>query len=119
MRNEDTSPVDPPASALIDVIVNEDISVVYDRCASLSVLPRMVPHVDEVVPLEPAGVRYRCRGKRAGRPVEWDIEVIERVENEKIAWRNINHPECDSAAVVRLMSVAPRYTRLVYRLDRL
>ena len=79
----------------------------------------MVPQLDKVVPLEPTGVRYRCQGKRAGRPIEWEIEVTERVPNEKIAWRNLSHPECDSAAVVRLMAVAPKCTRLVYRLDRL
>lgn len=111
--------VEPTALAFIDVIVNEEVSVVYDRCASLTVLPRMVPYVDEVVPLDPAGLRYRCRGKRAGRPVQWEIEVIERVPNQKIAWRNIGHSELDGAAVVRLMSVGPHCTRLIYRLDRL
>ncbi len=119
MSNEKSSLVEPTVLAVVDVLVNEEIAVVYDRCSSLHVLPRMVPHLDEVVPLEPRGVRYRCRGKRAGQPIEWEIEVTERVPNEKIAWRNLSHPECDSAAVVRLMAVAPKCTRLVYKLDRL
>ena len=119
MGNEKTTPVEPVVLSVVDVLVEDEIAVVYERCASLDVLPRMVPYVDEVVPLEPKGMRYRCQGKRAGHPIEWEIEVIERVPNEKIAWRNLSHPECDSAAVVRLMAVAPRRTRLVYRLDRL
>lgn len=119
MSNELSPPVEPAALAVVDIFVGEKLSVVYDRCASLDVLPRMVPNLDEVVPLEPSGVRYRCRGKRAGHPVEWEIEVTERVPNERIAWRNLDHPECDSAAVVRLMAVTPKCTRLVYKLDRL
>lgn len=119
MSNEKSSLVEPTVLAVIDVLVNEEIAVVYERCSSFHVLPRMVPYLDEVVPLEPRGVRYRCRGKHAGHPIEWDIEVTERVPNERIAWRNLSHPECDSAAVVRLMAVAPKCTRLVYKLDRL
>jgi uncharacterized membrane protein len=119
MDNDKSSLAEPTVLAVVDVLVDAEIAAVYDRCSSLSILPRLIPHLDEVVPLEPKGVRYRCQGKRAGRPIEWEIEVTERVPNEKIAWRNLSHPECDSAAVVRLKAVAPRRTRLVYRLDRL
>ena len=119
MDSDKSSREEPSVLALVDVLVDEEIAAVYDRCSSLKILPRMIPHLEKVVPLEPKGVRYRCQGKRAGRPIEWEIEVTERVPNEKIAWRNLSHPECDSAAVVRLKAVAPKRTRLVYRLDRL
>jgi uncharacterized membrane protein len=118
MSSNRSQDAEQTASAVVDVLVGEEIAVVYDRCSSLSVLPRMAPHVDEVLPLEPTGARYRCRGKRAGRPIEWEIEVTERVPNERIAWRALSPCEYESAGVVELMAVAPKCTRLVYKLDR-
>lgn len=116
MRNQLSASEEPTLLARVDVFMGEDIAVVYDSCASLTVLAKMVPDLDEVIPLESNGVHYRCRGRHAGKAVEWEIEVTERIPNEKIAWRNLRHPDCDSDAIVRLKAVAPKCTRLVYEL---
>lgn len=103
-----------PFTASIEVFVDESLQAVYDACASMEDFPRFIPDLEEVVPLEPNGLRYRCRGRRAGRPCHWEIEVTERVPNEAIAWRKIGEGGLGSAVVARFEELASERTRLIF-----
>ena len=70
------------------ITVNRPIEDVYRFWRSFENLPRFMRHLESVEPL--AGGRSRWRAKApAGMTVEWEAEIVEDREGERITWRSL------------------------------
>jgi uncharacterized membrane protein len=66
------------------------ISEVYRRLTDFSRFPEFMNNVKEVRPL--GGGRYHWIARVLGQKQEWDSEVTDQQENERLSWRNLSGP---------------------------
>ena len=79
--------------------VNRMIEEVYAFWHNFANFPRFMAHVESVTV---AGRRSHWVAKApAGMKVEWDAEIIEDVENERIAWRSLQGSDVQNSGTVR------------------
>lgn len=64
------------------------VAEVYRRWTDFARFPEFMDHVEAVRPL--GGGRYHWVARILGRKQEWDSEVIDQQENQRISWRNVN-----------------------------
>lgn len=64
------------------------VAEVYRRWTDFARFPEFMDHVEAVRPL--GGGRYHWVARILGKKQEWDAEVIDQQENQRISWRNIN-----------------------------
>jgi uncharacterized membrane protein len=62
-------------------------------------LPRFMTNLERVTELSPRRSHWVAKGP-AGKPVEWDAEVINEVENRVIGWRSLPGAEVVTAGSV-------------------
>ena len=83
------------------VTVNRMIEEVYDFWHNFSNFPRFMAHVESVTV---AGRRSHWVAKApAGMKVEWDAEIVEDAENERIAWRSLPGSDVQHSGSVRFV----------------
>ncbi len=71
---------------------------VYAFWRELENLPRFMIHLESVERTTPG--RSRWSAKAPGGSVEWDAEIIDEVENERLAWRSLPGSEVMNGGVV-------------------
>jgi uncharacterized membrane protein len=90
--------------------IQAPIDQVFRFWSKFENFPRFMEHVLEV----------HCDGDRshwrvsgpAGIPVEWDAEVIERIDNRKIAWRSIDDSVVEHHGQVHFEPIGDHATRI-------
>jgi uncharacterized membrane protein len=83
------------------VTVNRSIEEVYGFWRNFSNFPRFMAHIESVTV---AGKRSHWVAKApAGMKVEWDADVVEEAENERIAWRSLQGSDVQHSGSVRFV----------------
>ena len=70
--------------------ISAPVSDIYRRLTDFSRYPEFMSHVKEVRPL--GGGRYHWLARVLGQKQEWDSEVTDQQENERLSWRNVSGP---------------------------
>jgi uncharacterized membrane protein len=70
------------------VTVNRPRAEVYKFWRNLENLPRFMTHLEAVRVIDERRSHWRVRGP-AGRAIEWESEITDERENERIAWRSL------------------------------
>jgi uncharacterized membrane protein len=89
------------------------VSEVYRRWTDFSRFPEFMQNVKEVRSL--GGGRYRWVGRVLGTRQEWDSEVIDQQENQRISWRSLNGPM--NAGTVRFQPLPNNRTEVQLRME--
>lgn len=84
------------ASATID----RDIGEVYARWRDLESLPRIMSHLESVREFPDGRSRWTALGP-AGLRIEWESELIDEHENERLAWRSTEDARVPNEGTVR------------------
>ncbi|HYE34254.1 SRPBCC family protein [Methylocaldum sp.] len=71
----------------IDVLVQ----VAYNQWTQYEEFPAFMENVREVRRVDDTHLHWR--GMIAGKPLEWDTEIVEQVPEKRIAWRNPAAPD--------------------------
>jgi uncharacterized membrane protein len=66
------------------------VAEAYQRWINFSRFPEFMENVEEVRPL--GGGRYHWVARILGTKREWDTEVADQQENQRISWRSVNGP---------------------------
>jgi uncharacterized membrane protein len=81
------------------ITVNRPIEEVYGFWRNFENFPRFMRHIESV---QASGQRSRWRAiGPAGMKVEWDAEMIEDRENERVSWRTLEHADVEHHGSVR------------------
>jgi uncharacterized membrane protein len=89
------------------------ISEVYRRLTDFSRDPEFMNNVKEVRPL--GGGRYHWIAKVLGTKQEWDSEVTDQQENQRLSWRNISGPT--NIGTIRLQPLPNNRTEVQLRME--
>jgi uncharacterized membrane protein len=81
------------------VTVNKPRAELYRYWHQVDHLPRFMKNVESIMLFEPNRSHWVVRGPM-GAKVEWDAEIINEVENERIGWRSVEGSEVDNAGAV-------------------
>ncbi|WP_063835839.1 SRPBCC family protein [Streptomyces griseus] len=91
------------------VLVNAPLRQVYDQWTRFEEFPRFM---HGVVAVEPTGARHlRWRTSIAGVRREFDTEIVDRLPDERIAWRSVGGG-VHQRGVVTFTPVDARHTRV-------
>jgi uncharacterized membrane protein len=99
------------AQATIDV--RADIATVYDEWTRFESYPRFMDTVRSVTRLDDS--HLRLVGVVAGRIVEWEAEITERVPGRRISWLSVTGPP--AGGTVTFATLAGGWTRITLRLE--
>jgi uncharacterized membrane protein len=89
------------------------VSEVYRRWTDFSRFPEFMQNVKEVRPL--GGGRYHWVANILGTKQEWDSEVTDKEENQRISWRSLNGPT--HAGTVTLNPLPNNRTRVQLHME--
>jgi len=81
------------------IVIDRVVPEVYRAWRRLENLPRILRHVQSVLPID--GNRYHWTVRGPIGTVEWDAEVVDERENELIAWRSVEPSSLPNAGTVR------------------
>ncbi len=95
------------------VDVPAPVAEVYRRWTDFSRFPEFMRNVESVRPL--GGGRYHWVARILGTKQEWDAEVTEQQENQRISWRNVNG--APNAGTVTLQPLPNNQTRVQLRME--
>ncbi len=84
------------------ITVNKPRHEVYAFWRNFENLPRFMKHLEKVEVLDARRSRWTALAP-AGRTVSWDAEILEDVENERIAWRSTDDATIKNAGTVRFV----------------
>jgi uncharacterized membrane protein len=62
-------------------------------------LPRLIEFVEAVEMTSDTTAHWRVRGP-AGRPIEWDAEIINEIPNELLAWKSVGDADVPNAGSI-------------------
>jgi uncharacterized membrane protein len=82
------------------IVVEAPIEEVYAFWRDLGNLPSFMKHLVSVEEQGDKRSRWRARGPD-GIVVEWDAEIVDEVENERLAWRSVGDADVYHAGAVR------------------
>lgn len=72
----------------------------YRFWRSFDNLPRVMSHLESVQVINDRMSHWRVRTIPGGPSVEWDAEIINDIENERIGWRSLHDADVDNAGSV-------------------
>jgi uncharacterized membrane protein len=98
------------------VTIAKPIEHVYRFWSDLSNLPRVTRSVEAIEQFENGRSHWRVRTP-AGVAIEWDAEITEDRENERLAWRTTSGRVSHSGSVTFRPAPGARGTELRVRLD--
>ncbi len=116
---------DDPRRALAGargVIVAESATIqvsartLYEFWRDLSNLPRVMPYLVQVDPIDDERSHWVARGP-AGHTVEWDATIINDIPGELIGWQSLPGSDVASAGSVRFRPLARGGTQVDVRLQ--
>ena len=82
------------------VTINRPIEEVYAFWRSFENFPRFMTHLESVEPLGERRSRWRAKGP-AGTTFEWEAEITDEAENERLGWRSLEGSEVQTSGSVR------------------
>lgn len=84
-----TAGVDPRRAETVEasVVIERPIGEVYEFWRRLENLPQFFAEIDRVTRVDGGGWRWVAAGP-LGRTLEWDVDVTQDVELQRIAWRS-------------------------------
>jgi uncharacterized membrane protein len=82
------------------VTIARPIEEVYGFWSAFENFPRFMGHLESVKRLDERRSRWRAKGP-GGTRFEWEAELIEAVENERIAWRSVEGSDVRTSGAVR------------------
>jgi uncharacterized membrane protein len=82
------------------VTVNRPIEEVYRFWRQLENLPRFMSHLESVEIISDRRSRWRAKGP-AGTSFQWEAELLEEKENERISWRSVEGSDVLTSGAVR------------------
>jgi uncharacterized membrane protein len=85
----------------VAVTVNRSIEEAYSFWRNFSNFPRFMAHI-EAVTVSGARSHWVAKGP-AGMKVEWDAEIVQEQENERIAWRSLEGSDLQHSGTVRFV----------------
>jgi len=80
--------------------VNRPPSELYRFWRSFVNLPQVMSHVDSIQIVNDRLSHWRVKTLPGAPAVEWDAEIINDVENERIGWRSLNGADVDNTGSV-------------------
>jgi uncharacterized membrane protein len=87
------------------VTINHPIEEVYAFWRNFENLPRFMKHLESVRDMGNGRTRWRSRPASEGvAGLEWDVEIVEDIANELIAWRTIGISEVTGSGSVRFVA---------------
>lgn len=89
------------------------VAEIYRRWTDFSRFPEFMQNVKEVRPL--GGGRYHWVANILGTKQEWDSEVTDKEENQRISWRNLNG--ATNAGTVTFNPLPNNRTRIHLRME--
>lgn len=89
------------------------VSEVYRRLTEFQRFPEFMNNVKEVRPL--GGGRYHWIARVLGTKQEWDSEVTDQQDNQRISWRNLSGPT--NIGTIRIQPLPNNRTEVQYRME--
>lgn len=80
--------------------INRPLEEVYAFWRNFENFPRFMRHLESVRVTGDGRSHWRAKGP-AGMTVEWDAEIIEERENERISWKSLEGAEVENSGTVR------------------
>lgn len=80
--------------------INRPPSELYRFWRAFDNLPRVMSHLESVQVLNDRMSHWKVRTIPGGPSVEWDAEIINDIENERIGWRSLNGADVDNTGSV-------------------
>jgi uncharacterized membrane protein len=80
--------------------INRSIDDVYRFWRNFENFPRFMRHLESVQQVSGTTSRWRAKGP-AGMSVQWEAEMIEEREHERIAWRSLEGADVPNSGSVR------------------
>lgn len=80
--------------------INRPANELYRFWRSFDNLPRVMSHVESVEVLNDRMSHWKVKTLPGAPTVEWDAEIINDVENERIGWRSLADADVDNAGSV-------------------
>lgn len=81
------------------VTINRPPDDLYRFWRDLENLPHFLSHIDSIERIDDRRSHWRVKAP-AGMRLEWDAEIINDVENERIGWRSLEGAQVESAGSV-------------------
>lgn len=93
--------------------INAPVHAVYEQLLRFEEYPRFMENVQSVQRIDGRHLRWRARA--GGRDVEWDVEIMQQVPGQSIAWRKAG--EAAHEGLIALRGDGGQRTRLTLNLD--
>ena len=102
-----------PSSIEESIELNVPVSTAYNQWTQFEEFPRFMASVQEVKQVDNTHLHWRA--KVAGKPKEWDAEIVEQIPDARIAWRSTNgvHNE----GVVTFHKLGDNRTKVMLQMD--
>jgi uncharacterized membrane protein len=98
--------------------INRSPNELYRFWRTLDNLPRIMSHLESVQVITDRFSHWVVKTLPGLPTIEWDAEIINDVENERIGWRSLNDSDVDQAGSVEFEPVGDgRATRLTVTLQ--
>jgi uncharacterized membrane protein len=98
--------------------INKPPSELYRFWRALDNLPRIMSHLESVQVIAGRFSHWMVKTLPGMPTIEWDAEIINDVENERIGWRSLNDSDVDQAGSVEFEPVGDgQTTRLTVTLQ--
>jgi uncharacterized membrane protein len=98
--------------------INRPPSELYRFWRTLDNLPKIMSHLESVQVINGRFSHWRVKTLPGLPTIEWDAEIINEVENERIGWRSLNDADVDQAGSVEFEPIGDgRMTRLTVTLQ--
>ena len=97
--------------------INRPANELYRFWRALDNLPRIMSHLQSVEVITDRLSHWVIKTMAGFPTIEWDAEIINDVENERIGWRSLNEADVDQAGSVEFEPVGDGQTRLTVRLQ--
>ena len=100
------------------VEINRPPNELYRFWRTLDNLPRIMSHLESVQVLTDRFSHWSVKTMTGMPTIEWDAEIINDVENERIGWRSLNDADVNQAGSVEFEPMDEgRRTRLIVTLQ--
>ncbi|MBX3300684.1 MAG: SRPBCC family protein [Nitrospira sp.] len=86
--------------------INRPTNEVYRFWRSLDNLPRIMNHLDSVQVINDRLSHWTVKALPGSPKLEWDAEIINDVENQRIGWRSLQGADVDSTGSVEFKPIA-------------
>lgn len=101
MKNaDDAQPGAEPLEITASQTVARSRSEVYQYWRQLENLPRFMQHLESVTQLDQKRSHWVAKIPAGLPTVQWDAEITDEVENERIAWQSVPGATVDNSGVV-------------------